>query len=462
MIDLRAAARLAWWLLRRHWLSSAIGLLVCAILAGKLAKVIGFGGVTLATFALTAGFVIWRSRGWYRWSRRLPIDPYSVFMAQLIWWSALALPALLTASWSTVDHGSGWTGWARSLAWLIGLAAVLLAGGDAEDRIMRAAGLTMWLISTEVLTASQTGAVVHDLALAAVTLGYVLAGIAPGRRDEGGGALLLGLGSLVVFIRERPAALLVSYVGMAIVAVWAFARLRAWRLRGVPFLAAGVAILVGVVAFAAFIVWWLWNGILAVIAWLGELEMVSAVGREMVTSGWLTSALIVGWMAVLANCELRRSRAVGRWMRRRALLLRMPLTRGQVAERVLVPQLKIAAAHGLLVLAIGWLGGWAYRALELEGGDLAQQRSATILVAGLVYLLVAQVFVFRRGFGRRPQIAAAALAAIVLGMAVSRLQWPFVLTLGPLGVIGAWAALSRRSNRLPTVSVVGPGRGFGG
>ncbi len=71
-------------------------------------------------------------------------------------------------------------------------------------------------------------------------------------------------------------------------------------------------------------------------------------------------------------------------------------------------------------------------------------RAATILSVGLAYLLVAQMFIFHRGFDRWPRIAAGVLAVIALALSLIDGGWPFILavSVATIAVIAAWAAAS--------------------
>ncbi len=225
---------------------------------------------------------------------------------------------------------------------------------------------------------------------------------------------------------------------MAVVGLLAFDLARSGWIEGYITLASCVGVLAGLMAIVGIVAWWMWKLFRAMIAWRGELA--PEVGSELLTPGWLTGALLLGWAVVLAMGEMRRNRAVERWLRRRALLERMPITRGQVIARVLVPQLKIVASHGMLILVIGW----AYRALELDGRAEMWLQGTTILVAGLAYLLVAQVFIFHRGLDRSLRIAAMVLAAIALLLSMIPHAWPFILAVSVsiFAVAVAWVAMS--------------------
>ncbi len=437
MSDQRAAAKLALWLLKRHWRPSSVVVLACVTLAGMLTRfsllnnIRPWSLVTLAIVALAAGFIRWQSRGWSQWVRRLPMDPSRVCSTQLLWLIVLTLPALLSVCWLTDDAGSRWVVLARSFAWLISIAAILVAPGGGTDRIIAAGGLVYWLFCIEIpwvtLAIGPGEAVVHDLALAAVTLCHVLFGVDSVRKG-GISATFMMVG--LVLICWPSAGLPISCAGMIFIGVLTFDRARPGRIGGYIFLIYAAITL----AIVAVVVWWLWGRGQALVSWLGKssipdrLEVVATAGADLLAlPEGLMGALMLGWMVVLVAGELRRNRVVERWLRRRALLERMPLTRGQVAAQVLVPQLKIVATHGILVLGMGLVAWWTDRALELDASVLMWQRGTAILAAGLAYFLVAQLFIFHRGLVRWPRDMGLILAVIAMLLSLSHRTWPFIL-----------------------------------
>ncbi len=513
MPDLRpssvmSAPRLALWLLRNRWLSSLTVLVACLATALGVSRASHLAGfqpwivITLATATLSGGLLS-RSQGWLRWSQRLPVDPRSVWSARLIWLVLLALPAILAvgippasqpSSVMAVDPDFNWTRCARSAAWLIGLAAAILAPGPGRDRFAFAGGTAAWFAATGISMSSAasagTGAILHDLALAAVTVCYVLATV--GQRPAAGlfGVRFLMFGISLRYVPSLEALagapLLFSCAGLAVVG-WS-ALVRSGRVRrlgaslealaGTPLLQSfssvlgrvsrsvfscaglavvgwsalvrsglvrrlgaipGLSVITGAVAAVSLVVtfvsmmWRLFqvpSDLLEGAMAAARLEYLYAVGPgPLVTSSRLLGVAFVGWMVVLGRGELKRARAVDRWTRRRALLERMPLTRGQVIARAIMPQLTIVAFHGLLVLIIGLTAAALHRLFGIEGVSQVWQRGTLILYLSLAYLLVAQILTFRRGLDRLPWIAALALAAIALWTSVSQLAWPIILTL---------------------------------
>ncbi len=434
------ARRLARWLLGKHRLASLGILLACLAPAVLLQATAGGSSwwivITLGTTVLASGFVQRKSRGLARWSERLPADPGSLWGAQLIWLVVLALPATLAAGLLWSDPGSaGWRG-ARSTAWLICLGSAFLAPFRLDSRLPFIAGLAAWLVSVELCLAvwvvTAAGVVLHDVVLTAVTLAYVLAFVRR-RQDDPFGTGFLIFGIVLLALVPRPATVWVAWTGLAVFGWLALARFglvpRLTRAPGFSFVSTfGTLFLL----IAGWPLWLLlyrlltdWQGLIAA----ARLELTYALGAgPLVTPGRLTGTAILFWAVILVWCEVRRLRVVECWMRRRAFLERMPLTRKQFLALVFRPQLRIARFHFMIAVVVGLITAGAFQVLELEGVGQVWRWGGLIGAASVSYLLAAQYLILRRGrVGCLPWIAVFGLPAIVFWSLSHGVFWLFAV-----------------------------------